>query len=207
MKLCEACGEPIPKRKMRASKPNRFCSWDCFKATPRPQLVETPIGTRMMRRPDHPLAPPKSGLVALSRIVLYEKIGPGEHPCTWCERKVTWMPGAGNTEGALIADHLDWNQQNNDPSNLVPSCHVCNSHRVRQSDRRLIEEHEIFLVDSAGERHRAEEKVCEYCGSAFLAKLTFTRRRAVRFCSLPCANRGNAKTRNPPRRPTSSPSA
>lgn len=202
MKTCEACGEPIPKKKIRASKPNRFCSWDCFKATPRPQLVETTSGTRVMRRPDHPLAP-RSGLVALSRIVLYEKIGPGEHTCTWCGCTVKWMPGEGNTKGALIADHLDWNQQNNDPSNLVPSCHVCNSHRVRQSDRRLIEPHEVFLVDSAGERHRAERKACEYCGEFFLAKLTFTKRRGARFCSLTCASRSNAKTRKPPRRRSS----
>lgn len=58
-----------------------------------------------------------------------DKLGdaPGPHRCRWCESLVDWAHGV--DEGALVVDHLDHNRGNNDPSNLVPSCHPCNSVR------------------------------------------------------------------------------
>lgn len=76
----------------------------------------------------HPLAMP-DGRVAVHRKVLYGKIGPGTHPCNWCQRPVTWTlrtRSEGGREADLMADHLDGNCRNNRPANLVPSCSFCN---------------------------------------------------------------------------------
>lgn len=63
------------------------------------------------------------------RLILLDKIGPGEHPCHWCGRMVSWDKTAPQDEDALVVDHLDSNKRNNDPANLVPSCHACNTSR------------------------------------------------------------------------------
>jgi HNH endonuclease len=63
--------------------------------------------------------------------VLYDKIGPGEHGCHWCPRRVHW-DGVGILR--LVADHLDDDRWNNDPENLVSSCRTCNSNRAKRPD-------------------------------------------------------------------------
>lgn len=74
---------------------------------------------------DHPLAA-KTGDVLEHRYVLYEKIGPGRHPCHWaCGRILEW-----NVD--LHVDHLDDDKLNNDPENIVPSCISCNGRRAAQ---------------------------------------------------------------------------
>jgi hypothetical protein len=62
-------------------------------------------------------------VIAEHRLVLFDKIGPGMHPCHWCGAAVEW----GST---LRTDHIDNDGQNNDPSNLVASCHGCNTRRA-----------------------------------------------------------------------------
>ncbi|MGH2371846.1 MAG: hypothetical protein ACRDI2_27045 [Chloroflexota bacterium] len=74
----------------------------------------------------------KHGRVATHRYVLYEKIGAGPHACHWCGDEVDWTKGGngpGCPGGALAADHLDGDQRNNDPENLVPACNACNTLR------------------------------------------------------------------------------
>jgi hypothetical protein len=144
----------------------------------------------MLHRPSHPLAPP-SGTVAECRLVLYDKIGPGTHPCHWCSAPLEWLPGAGLADGALLADHLDWDIHNNSPENLVPSCNHCNAHRTRKGDRRRIEPDELVIVAPNGTRHRAVERECENCGNSFLARLAFVKRGHGRFCSRVCSGHGN----------------
>jgi hypothetical protein len=61
--------------------------------------------------------------------VLYDTIGPGEHPCHWCGRIVSWDHKENAGESTLITDHLDENTLNNGPDNLVPSCWKCNVNR------------------------------------------------------------------------------
>jgi hypothetical protein len=57
-------------------------------------LRPTRSGSSSWRSPGHPLLTPGSrNLVPEHRIVLYEAIGPGSHPCTWCGRLVNWEPG------------------------------------------------------------------------------------------------------------------
>ena len=79
-------------------------------------------GYKKHLRKGHPLAD-GDGYVYEQREVLFATIGPGTHPCHWCSNPVTWGDG-------LEADHVDHDRLNNDPTNLVPSCHGCNTRRA-----------------------------------------------------------------------------
>lgn len=195
MASCETCGEPV--RKKHPKRPGRFCSRACYFASgPHGNRVEkTAGGSRLKRAAGHPLAPP-SGTVAVCRLVLYEMIGPGSHPCHWCGNLVTWMPGKGVAPDALIADHLDWDQSNDSPENLVPSCNACNAHRTPRGDRQIIRGDEMFIVASNGARQRAVQRECELCGSSFVVVSAQVRVGKGRFCSRSCARTySNAKRR------------
>lgn len=83
----------------------------------------------------HPLAQ-STGILAEHRKVLYDKIGPGPHYCHWdCGKLLEW----GGIDG-IIADHLDDNGFNNDPENLVPSCHRCNWNRTNPKLMKSVEQ-------------------------------------------------------------------
>lgn len=86
------------------------------------------LGYVVESRPLHPLASPKTGMVAQHRAVLYDKIGPGTHDCHWCSEPVTWELPLGHPL-RLEVDHLDGVRANNDATNLVPSCRICNTRR------------------------------------------------------------------------------
>jgi hypothetical protein len=73
----------------------------------------------------HPTAT-GNGAAYLHRKVLYDAIGPGEHPCNWCGTIVEWFAQG---ERKLVVDHLDNDKLNNERSNLVASCHRCNATR------------------------------------------------------------------------------
>lgn len=181
---CERCGAEFkPRQKGRA---NRFCTAACYNASGRPRRKEVTVLTRMMRVPGHPIAPP-GGTVAESRLVLYDKIGPGTHPCEWCEKPVTWKPGDRTSADSLFADHLDWNRHNNDPANLVPSCNACNAHRVRGGGRAPIIESELFIVNRNGSRTRATPQNCANCGSEYLARVSEIKIGKGIYCSRSCA--------------------
>jgi hypothetical protein len=78
---------------------------------------------------DHPLAAGNRGkAIYTHRLVLFDQIGDGEHSCHWCGTTVAWERRHPDP-GALVVDHLDSNPSNNRPSNLVPSCHGCNTRR------------------------------------------------------------------------------
>lgn len=69
----------------------------------------------------HPLANDE-GMVAEHRKVLYDRIGPGPHPCHWgCGRELDW-----GGQGGIQADHLNGIKDDNRPENLVQSCQSCN---------------------------------------------------------------------------------
>lgn len=86
---------------------------------------------RMVSRPQHPLAN-KSGHVYVHRLVLFDRIGPGDHPCWNCGRLVSWHRTYPGHSLALVVDHIDRNADNNTPENLRPSCQSCNTRRPRK---------------------------------------------------------------------------
>lgn len=71
----------------------------------------------------HPMA--VRGKIYVHRRVFYDNNGPGPYRCHWCSKWVKWKK--------LKVDHRDGVVKNNDPSNLLPSCHTCNVFRVDQS--------------------------------------------------------------------------
>lgn len=85
------------------------------------------ITTYLTMKPEepHPIAM-ADGKIYTHRMVLYEKLGAGQHPCHWCGKHLVWV-GAGSK---LVSDHLDANKWNNEPDNLVPACTHCNRARM-----------------------------------------------------------------------------
>jgi hypothetical protein len=139
---------------------------------------------KYVKRRGHPLCPP-SGRVPEHRILLWDKIGPGSHPCHWCSISVEWSTRR-TAEGCLTVDHVDGDPRNNAPENLVPSCHSCNVTRAR--DRRFVDQPHVV---EDGVRQAATEKVCQRaaCGRTFLIATKHLRNRtknAGRYCSLAC---------------------
>lgn len=138
---------------------------------------------------DHPLAKvnasvSRDGLTVAMwehRVVLWDSIGPGSHPCHWCSRLVHWLPT--EEQIPLCVDHVDGVVTNNDPANLVPSCKGCNVHRLRR-----VGDDELFVVKD-GKRSRAEARTCAQCGDPFLVAKTVLRSkkpRAGTYCSRSC---------------------
>jgi hypothetical protein len=145
--------------------------------------------------PDHPLASP-SGNVRTHRVILFEHIGPGPHPCHWCGAVLHWMPGQTTVSGALLVDHVDGNKRNNAPDNLVPTCHRCNVWRNPPSRNHGVPDDELFLVQPDGRRYRAVKVTCEWCGTEFLRQKTVNTPGYGRFCSHSCSARSqHAKRR------------
>jgi hypothetical protein len=179
MDTCQTCGasfEPKPQRS------GRFCSAACFWTRgpdgPRKASVK---GHRQRMVRDHPLAPP-SGIVPVGRLVLYGEIGPGPHRCHWCGKGVRWSKGIG--PDVLIVDHLDWNRDNNDPTNLVPSCNSCNVRRAAPGRRSAIRPDELVIMVN-GYPTRAEAGTCQTCGGQTI----FAPSRPKKFCSRECWRR------------------
>lgn len=88
-------------------------------------------GYRVLNLKDHPLSGSQNKVYA-HRVALLDSIGPGTHPCHWCQKPVTWDGTWPQDLDALTVDHLDGDRLNNDPTNLVPSCNECNTQRRRR---------------------------------------------------------------------------
>jgi hypothetical protein len=112
----------------RIDNDGNFEPGNCCWATPE-ERTRTLKGYRMAEVPGYPLAG-KNGLILFHRKVLYDRIGPGWHPCHWCGRLVEWRVSQ-PTKDVLVVDHLDHDIRNNAPENLVPSCNPCNCRRRR----------------------------------------------------------------------------
>lgn len=111
--------------------------------------------------------------ILLHRVVLYDKIGPGDHSCHWCGGAVSWGDGINGTKRAtLVVDHIDSNTLNNNEDNLVPACYRCNSQR---GNKLTVRDDELFVVKHYGKRkilgrQRASLMKCEACGKTVLKK-------------------------------------
>ena len=115
----------------------------------------------------HPLAQ-ADGRTRVHRLVLFDAIGPGAHPCHWCQKIVHW-----EAEPALVADHLDGNTWNNDPGNLVPACFVCNIHRApksRPKPKQKCHKGHDFTEENTYYRPDGKGRQCRTCNAAREAK-------------------------------------
>lgn len=186
---CETCGGQFRTHGSQTKRGRgKYCSRRCYYDSQR-RIRKESLARRMRKAKGHPIAPP-SGTVAVARLVLYDKIGPGRHPCHWCGDPIEWLTGQ-SQPGAIFADHVDFDPANDDPSNLVPSCNVCNAHRQQSGKRALIAGDEPIVYVN-GRRRRAVGRTCEYCGEAFLAPASVllpTQNGKGRFCSRSCARR------------------
>lgn len=118
-------------------------------------LTRAPYMTE--KRPGHPVAH-ADGRVRVHRAVLYDKIGPGPHPCHWCGSSVDWY---GIPE--LVSDHLDGDTWNNDPGNLVPSCNGCNAVRRLREMTACAKGHEFTPENTYRPPSRPSRRMCREC--------------------------------------------
>ncbi|MFZ3592310.1 HNH endonuclease [Streptomyces sp. BH104] len=180
---CDHCGASFTRVPTQSGK---HCSKACAYAAHR---KASPKARRMLILPDHPLAL-SSPHIPEYRVLLYEAIGPGVHPCYHCGVSVEWRPGDGSAPGALVVDHLDRNPLNNSLENLAPSCQRCN---IMNSER-VVADEESFRTLRGGTRLRGLPRNCEYCGGPFV---TWTKNPGPgkgRFCSRSCARKGSRVT-------------
>lgn len=84
-------------------------------------------GYTLVYSPGHIISPRRPH-VFQHRLVMFDIIGYGPHRCGHCATHINW--GAG-----LEVDHLDYQRDNNDPSNLLQSCHGCNTRRARHANQ------------------------------------------------------------------------
>jgi HNH endonuclease. len=181
VRRCRQCRHDSNQRRWRRRHPEP-------KPRGRPRL-QYPKARRMVFQPQHPLAN-ASGYAMESRLALFAKIGSGPHPCHWCGEWVQWrVTKRGRpTRGSLMTDHVNGNEHDNVPENLVPACQSCNGTRERR-----IGPHDLFLIRPNGKRLRAVSKMCERCGKAFLTAPSNIRGNHGRFCSRSCARSGKRK--------------
>lgn len=184
---CLVCGR---QTRAHRDRPGSYCSNACYQQDRTGKYRKPDVKHRLVRAKDHPVSP-KSGMVALARIVLYDAIGEGPHPCHWCGNDVEWMPGRGLAPGALVVDHLDHDPTNDALENLVPACSVCNAGRTQGAakNKNLIGSDELFVVAASGRRARAEVRTCETCGGSFIAKTAQVKVGKGRFCCRSCARK------------------
>lgn len=121
---CKTCGQAV-QRPIGRGTDRAYCSPACM-----PKKKNAGHGYVALACPDHPLAN-LSGWQFEHRVVLFDAIGAGEHPCHWCGKLLTWEEHY-NGEHGLGVDHLDFDRTNNDLSNLVPACRKCNCKRRRR---------------------------------------------------------------------------
>jgi hypothetical protein len=143
----------------------------------------TSNGYVRIKRPGHPVAT-VGGNAYEHRVVLWDKIGSGQHACHWCGTMVDWF-----VEPLLQTDHLNQQRGDNRPENLVPSCGKCNGGRNAETAKAGFR---AFLNDpirrapwfaALHARRRRIQRDCEWCRSPFET----TPRGRKRFCDHRCA--------------------
>ncbi len=75
----------------------------------------------------HPLR--RGDRVAVGRLVLWDKLGPGPHLCTWCDRPLEWGVN-------LRAARVNGDRADSSPENLVAACASCILERSRRATTR-----------------------------------------------------------------------
>lgn len=182
---CLQCGVMFEVRPRSGSYPQKYCGIPCAnlsmrKAKPSSRYAKSKVPE------GHPLRDPH-GQCMTHRVVLWEKIGPGEHSCHYCGTTVDWKPGEYLTATSLVAEHADGNTRNNDPANIVPACQKCNAKKMRRTVRPTIRPDEIHVVYADGTRTRGEVRNCRACNKEFTVRVNAGPGQGV-CCSRKCSN-------------------
>lgn len=194
-KKCEICKKEFTRSPALAGKCcSRKCGYEHRKQKRmKKEHQQNRKSRQMIYEPSHPLAG-KNGYLPIYRFLLYNKIGPGWHPCNWCGKKIRWIINIRRTGGfTLIVDHVDNNPKNNHISNLVPSCQSCNT--KRGMGERIVKNNECFIERSNGTRLRATLKTCRTCKREFkisisaLATGCRRNRTTGKYCSPKCLHK------------------
>ena len=139
---CKTCGGPKPRGRghrscaacLGAAQRQRRAASRAATAARRAAHVSaprlSPHGYYEVYASKHPVAAASNGTAQLHRLLLFNAIGPGSHPCHHCSKPVAWED---EFPGGLVVDHLDANRINNDLVNLAPSCHPCNARRTSKT--------------------------------------------------------------------------
>lgn len=109
--------------KMHAS---RLARRGTFDPAPRTGRHTNAAGYELIKTSGHPVAQ-KNGWAYEHRVVLFDAIGDGPHPCHWCGKMLRWDARHRRDADYLIVDHLDNDPANNERANLAPACNRCNT--------------------------------------------------------------------------------
>lgn len=121
----DGCDQPSPSMTYCPMHRSRLIRLGTFELPPRPDRHVHSMGYQIIKRVGHPVARDR-GWAYEHRVVLFDAIGPGWHPCHHCGMQVSWELTYPESPDALVVDHLDEDRANNELSNLVPSCAPCN---------------------------------------------------------------------------------
>lgn len=181
---CKWCGNAFAVKTPSEARKRMFCGQECarhgnWKPSPRAPY-------RMTKLPEgHPLTVGQGRTLGVHKLALWEKIGPGTHPCHYCAVPVTWR--ARESGARLTVEHLDRDRLNNNPANLVPCCYRCNN--LNRST--IVSDDELFRVHASGHRIRGNPAVCQHCGTDYVAR----RDHKGWFCSRKCSAQGREAKR------------
>lgn len=182
---CKWCRRSFTVESTARQRRRQYCGQECARHGNLKAAPQAPY--RNTQAPEgHPLATGRTRTVGAHRLALWEKIGPGTHPCHYCAVPVTWLLPRLAT-GALEVDHLDRNRLNNSSENLVPCCHPCNM-RNRSMN---VSDDEPWRLHAGGWRIRGNPAVCQYCRKDYVAR----RDHQGLFCSRGCSNRSRGVIR------------
>jgi hypothetical protein len=143
--------------------------------------------------PTHPLSG-KGQMVGEHRMLLYDAIGDGPHPCFWCGIQLRWLD--------IVVDHLNEIKSDNRMENLVVACNSCNRARgaILPFIRRMRAEAMPEFIERVKQLNGTtpppvpqfdrSPRPCKGCGNAF-APTRFGKPSS--FCSAKCRARFNVE--------------
>ncbi|WP_328691422.1 HNH endonuclease [Streptomyces phaeochromogenes] len=136
---CKTCVDATNKAWQEANPEKYKAAQKAWRTANEGHTFSLPTGYMSYVGFNHPVANP-SGVTFHHRVVLFDKIGPGEHECYWgCGKTLSWDKKYPESLDALVVDHLNGIRDDNRPENLVASCASCNASVSRLSRKVIVD--------------------------------------------------------------------